>query len=63
MVNSAIEREEKLKIETIRKQGKGESRDWYQFIKGDNSKSSKFSQSIKSEGKVITGLKNIRKEI
>ena len=61
MVNWAIERQEKLKIETIRKQG--EYRDWYQFIKRDNSKSLKFSESIKSEVKIITGSENIRKEI
>ena len=63
LVNLAIEREETLIIETIRKQGEGQSRDWYQFIRGNKGKSLKSSETIKVDDRVVTGRENIKEEI
>ena len=50
-------------MENVRKQGKGESRDWYQFIRGGKSKSLNYSETIKVEGKSVMGYESIKGEI
>ena len=62
-MQSAIENNEKIALETIRKQGKGESRDWYNFIRGDGKKSLSYSETIKKDGKLIVGMENIKEEL
>ena len=37
------------------RQGKGESRDWYQVIMGGTNKSLNYSETIKVEGKSVMG--------
>ena len=53
MINKAIVREEKWILEVVRKQGKGESRDWYQCIRDEKNKSLNYSEIIKKEWKSV----------
>ena len=61
LVNAAIEKDENKVLNVIRDQGGGESRDWYQFIKGKSS--IKNTDVIRVDGKSISDVSEIKKEI
>ena len=62
MINDGVEEHEKRLLKKAREQGRGENRDWYNFIKGEGGNSFDYPDSIVIEGKVIT-KQDIKQEI
>ena len=62
-VNQAIEKEEKDSLDKIRSQGRGESREWYKFIRGNKGNGNKDGNSLKIEGKIISDPEVIKGEV
>ena len=63
LVALAIEKEEHETLKSIRNQGDGEARDWYNFIRGKNNSAISNCKSIRVEGKILTERNDIKVEI
>ena len=62
-IGEAISSFEKSQLGKARENGKGENREWYSFIKGDQSKSFDYPSSIKVNGEQISDEVKIKEEI
>ena len=62
-INKAIKEYERKTLNKIKEMNNGESREWYQFIKGDNGKTETYPNGIRVGKKNITGTYNIQREI
>ena len=62
-INVAIREYERETLGKIREMNNGESREWYQFIRGSKEKSGTYPSTIRVGKKDITGMDNIQREI
>ena len=62
-VSMAIREYENKTLDKIRGMNNGESREWYQYIKGHNSRTDTYPTVIRVGEKKVTGESNIQREI